>query len=125
MSVTSAVCDSRMTLPIMPKAPGSVNAAEPPKCGHPCESVNVASHPKGRHPRESGDPFCAPSTTNGFLLARDDDMRVGLSPIDLRNAVTRNQCPIEGLEQWDVDAAALDGVGTASVKRTPGGRVQR
>jgi hypothetical protein len=31
MSVTSAVCDSRMTLPIMPKAPGSVNAAEPPK----------------------------------------------------------------------------------------------
>jgi len=40
MSVTSAICDSRMTLAIMPKAPGSVNAAEPPKCGHPRDSVN-------------------------------------------------------------------------------------
>ena len=86
----SAICDSRMTLPIMPKAPGSVNAAQPPKCGHPrdsvnvasrpstvilrCrhprDSVNVASRPKYRHPRESGDPFCALSTTNGFPLMR-------------------------------------------------------
>jgi hypothetical protein len=29
MSVTAAVRDSRMSLPIMPKAPGSVNAAPP------------------------------------------------------------------------------------------------
>ena len=49
----SAICDSRMTLPIMPKAPGSVNAAEPPKSGHPRDSVNVARRPKYRHPRES------------------------------------------------------------------------
>ena len=46
-------------------------------------------------------------------------------PVDLRYAVTRDQCPFEGLEQWDFDTAALDGIRAATVKRAPGGRVQR
>src|SRR6266851_1895488 len=46
-------------------------------------------------------------------------------PVDLRYAVTRNQCPIEGLEQWDFDTTALYGVRTALVKGAARGRVER
>ena len=124
MSVRSAVRDSRMTLPIMPKAPSSVNVASHPKCRHPAKAT-VRAAQSAVIPAKAGIHF---APVNNQWIAAFAGMTidgVGPSNIDLRHAVTRNQCPIEGLEQWDFDTAALDGVGTASVKRAAGGRVQR
>jgi len=83
---------------------------------------------KTRRLRESGDPAAFIQDT-GFPLScqmsGNDDMEDLALPVDLRYAVTRDQCPFEGLEQWDFDTAALDGIRAAAVKRAPGGRVQR
>ena len=59
MSVTSAVRDSRVTLPIMPKAPGSVNAA----ATHGFGKTAVVPAKAGTQRRSSND--------TGFPLSRE------------------------------------------------------
>jgi hypothetical protein len=61
MSVTSAVRDSRMSLPIMPKAPGSVNAA-PPSPGFGKRSSS---------PRKRGSSGVHPKTLDSRLRGND------------------------------------------------------
>ena len=50
---------------------------------------------------------------------------LSISCVDFRHAVASDQRTIESLEQRDFDAAALDSVRTASMKRATGGRIQR